>query len=144
MVQRYNHGNRCFDEYCCEAVEADDGEFVLYEDYEKLEREVERLRAMLPDAGPRAEWLWARFGDSDDYGRHDDLMSVADTLRALIDLNNEEYLLVWRNDATGFHIGPFQGNNYVSLFWGDESGALIRGVSKRGRDEFATMLFSNP
>ena len=91
--------------------------------------------------GERPEWLWARFGDADDYGRHDDLMSVADTLAALADRPGPP---VWREDGTGFETGPFRGNNYVSLFWGDESGELIRGISERGREEFEAILLNRP
>ena len=41
-IQRYEHGDKCGDEYLCRERKADDGEFVYYEDYQK---EIARLTA---------------------------------------------------------------------------------------------------
>lgn len=44
MIQRYNPGNVCGGEYRCDMVPDLHGDFVDYEDYERLEEENRELR----------------------------------------------------------------------------------------------------
>ena len=49
MVQRYNQGDYCGGEYPCHMESHDEGKYVKWEDYEKLQAENERLEGALQD-----------------------------------------------------------------------------------------------
>jgi len=69
--------------------------------------------------------LWLRIGDSDDYESFDqDLDALADTLREARVVGP----LVRKGDVAGneYHFTAanyqYQGQNYISLYWGDPRG----------------------
>jgi hypothetical protein len=60
--------------------------------------------------------LCVRVGDGDDYHNLDDLSGVADHLR----VGNVTTPLV-RLSKYGVTTDGFEGNNHISLFWGDDA-----------------------
>ena len=58
--------------------------------------------------------IWLRLGDADDYQAFDDLNDVAE---ALVESGVET---VERHCLYGVRTPGFEGNNYISLYWGPD------------------------
>lgn len=109
--------------------------------------------------------IWMRLGDSDDYtpqgssvedagaGLGDVLRQVwkdeVEQITALLDDKGTgghlwervyEPTIAWETGmGFGLHIGPFQGQDFVSVFWGDDNGEALRkdsGLNAKEREEF--------
>ena len=67
--------------------------------------------------------LWVRLGDGDNYNPFDDLSDVA----AYLSENGVEQ--VERHTRYGVRSAAFKGNNYISLYWGDNHAQPSRDVT---------------
>jgi hypothetical protein len=76
--------------------------------------------------------LWLRLGDNAEYNEFDDLDSLRDfLLESGIDLEEIEPL------DGGFTTPMFEGQNYVSLYWGDAGGEFEQDLNE---DEWDYLL----
>ena len=64
--------------------------------------------------------LWMRLGDGGDYERFDGIGEAADSLR------ENRVRGPYRKCMGGIKAPGFQGNNYISLYWGDEDANLTQ------------------
>jgi len=71
------------------------------------------------------QYLWVRVGDADDYNHFDDLAEAAEYMAQF------GLVHVWRKFKYGVDAEGFTGNNYISLFYGDEEAQPTRDVSTR-------------
>ena len=79
--------------------------------------------------------LWVRAGDSDNYNDFDGLQEVADYLAEMgatgpLELCNEY----------GVSSPEYRGNNYISLFWGDDEAQPIRSLTIDEHNEVNRLL----
>lgn len=75
----------------------------------------------------KPSFLWLRIGDGGEYEKFgDDFDALAD---ALYEGSVPADGFAWRADGTGFETPNYPGQNYVSLFWGDEQGNLVEPLS---------------
>lgn len=74
--------------------------------------------------------LWLRLGDAGDYEAWDDIEQVAGILQecSVTDLTTV---------AGGIEACGFEGDNYISLYWGDAEAELIRELTEA---EFAELV----
>jgi len=69
-------------------------------------------------------WVWVRMGDGDNYSKFDDVASATDTMKEA----GVSGPLQW--GLRGKLIAPgFEGNNFISCFWGDKDGNYIRDLN---------------
>ena len=78
---------------------------------------------LLDDFPPPEEYVSLRIGDNDNYEPYWDLEEAIDALQEASVTNP----IRWRK--AGFENDDFQGDNYVSMFWGDEKSDFIRELS---------------
>lgn len=62
----------------------------------------------------KTPFIWVRLGDADTYNRFDDLADAAEYM-SLFGVKH-----VHRNQKYGVAAKGFTGNNYISLFFGDD------------------------
>lgn len=67
--------------------------------------------------------VWVRLGDADTYNRFDDLAEAADYM-ALFGVKH-----VWRCQRFGVEAKGLTGQNYISLYFGDEEAQPIGDLS---------------
>ena len=68
-------------------------------------------------------FVWVRLGDADDYNRFDDLDGAAEYM-ALFGVRHVE-----RSQKYGVAAKGFTGQNYISLFFGDDEAQPTRDLS---------------
>ena len=79
--------------------------------------------------------LWMRVGDRGDYDNYGiDFAAAADYL-AMLEIDE-----VSRWVKGGFEADEFKGRNYVSLYWGDKDGNLVKDLSTSERKKFEKAL----
>jgi hypothetical protein len=81
--------------------------------------------------------LWVRAGDGDNYNGFDGLQEVADYLGAM----GATSPLEWCNKY-GVASPEFRGNNYISLFWGDDDAQPIRSLTTTEHHKINRLLHS--
>ena len=79
--------------------------------------------------------LWVRAGDSDNYNGFDGLHEVADYLA---EMGTTTPLV--RCNEYGVTSAEFRGNNYVSLFWGDDATQPVRSLTNAEHNEVNLLL----
>ena len=82
--------------------------------------------------------LWVRAGDGDNYNAFDGFQDVADYLGEM----GATSPLEWCNEY-GVSSPEFRGNNYISLFWGDDDAQPIRQLTTAERNEVNRWLRSH-
>lgn len=84
----------------------------------------------------KREEIWTRFGDGDGYRSHgDDLDALADCIH---EHRIESAGINWIDG--GFVAPGYEGCNYVSLYWGDAAGDMVRRLTKPERREVVRLL----
>jgi hypothetical protein len=83
--------------------------------------------------------LWVRAGDGDNYNGFDGVQEVADYLAEM----GATGPLDWCNKY-GVTSPEYQGNNYISLFWGDVAAQPIRPLTVDEHNEVNGLLHSLP
>ncbi len=83
--------------------------------------------------------LCIRLGDRDDYHSMDDLSEVVEHLR----MNNLTSPLI-RHSRYGVTADGFEGNNHISLFWGDHKAQPIRELTMAELHEINRRLAHPP
>jgi hypothetical protein len=83
--------------------------------------------------------LWVRAGDGDNYNGLDGLHEVADYLAE----TGATGPLDWCNKY-GVTSPEYQGNNYISLYWGDDDAQPIRPLTVAEHNEVNRLLHSLP
>ncbi len=81
-------------------------------------------------------WVWMRLGDNADYEKFDDLFAAGEQAGYhLVGINKIPE--IGRVNTYGVAIPPyFTGNNYVSLFWGDNDAQPVKAVTVNELVEF--------
>jgi len=79
--------------------------------------------------------LCLRVGDCDDYHHEDDLTDLVEHLR----MGNVTTPLV-RHSRYGVTTDGFEGNNHISLYWGDREAQPIRELTPTELDEINRRL----
>jgi hypothetical protein len=83
------------------------------------------------------ESLWMRLGDAGEYEAFSDLADAADMLSELSEGQAfEPQDIRWHGDGMGLSLPGFEGQNYISLFWGDADAQPTRGLSNDEQIEF--------
>jgi hypothetical protein len=83
--------------------------------------------------------LWVRAGDSDNYNGFDGLPKVADYLAEMGATTPVE-----RRNKYGVTPPEYRGNNYISLFWGDDDAQPIRSLTIAEHNEVNRLLHLLP
>lgn len=84
-------------------------------------------------------YLWMRLGDNADYEKVEGPSDAADRIRDFTK-QVEHGDIKWR-EKYGVAIEPgFGGNNYISLYWGDEDAQPTRQLTKAERKDIETIL----
>ena len=78
------------------------------------------------------ERLWIRLGDNADYEECGSDFGALAELLEMFNVSQDD--MQWRTDGMGFQTESFYGNNYVSLFWGDEDAQPIRGLTRQEQE----------
>jgi hypothetical protein len=81
--------------------------------------------------------LWVRAGDSDNYNAFDGFQEVADYLAEMGATDRLE-----RCNEYGVTSPEYRGNNYISLFWGDDDAQPSRPLTIGEHDEINRLLHS--
>jgi hypothetical protein len=76
-----------------------------------------------------SQMLWLRCGDMDNYIAYDDDLEAV--IEALHEAGVHSPLSWFKN---GFTCPGFEGKNYISLYWGDGDGNLVRELFERERE----------
>jgi hypothetical protein len=79
--------------------------------------------------------LWVRAGDGDNYNGFDGVQEVADYLAEM----GATGPLDWCNKY-GVTSPEYQGNNYISLFWGDDAAQPLRPLTVGEHNEINRQL----
>ncbi len=79
--------------------------------------------------------IWVRAGDSDNYNEFDGLQEVTDYLGEM----GATGPLEWCNEY-GVTGPEFRGDNYISLFWGDNDAQPIRSLTTDEHNEVNRLL----
>lgn len=92
-----------------------------------------------------SERFWMRMGVQDDYHDFDDPWDAAFDLGSMLAaMGVDERALYpvgglrWREYGVSFYI--FEGDNYVSSFWGDADARPTRDMTQEDKDEFVDGL----
>ena len=83
--------------------------------------------------------LWVRAGDGDNYNGFDGLHEVADYLAEMGATGPLE-----RCNKYGVSNPEYRGNNYISLYWGDEDAQPIRSLTVAEHNEVNRLLHLLP
>lgn len=87
--------------------------------------------------------LWVRCGDSDSYREFgdglDDAFALADYLREM----EVGAFVEWRAIGMGMETENCQGNNYVSIFWGDDQAQPVRDLTANEQRAIVGLMGSN-
>lgn len=83
--------------------------------------------------------LWVRAGDADNYNAFDGFQEVADYLAEM----GATFPLEWFNEY-GVTSPEYRGQNYISLFWGDDDAQPIRPLTVAEHNEVNRLLQSLP
>lgn len=114
------------------------------------QRDIKRImvESIVTEAA-KGELLWMRVGDMGNYHHHDqDIQGAADHL---IEVGFGAQVLrgVWTGQELiegigwrkgGIEIGLYDGNNYVSLYWGDEDSDMDRDLDRKEQTTFVKAL----
>ena len=99
--------------------------------------------------------FWVRVGDAAEYESYEShteaAYAVADLVAMMTDPDEKIPLgqVSWHHDGAGFSLVPrdpydvsptFEGNNYISAYWGDSNADLVRGLNRREQTEFNKAL----
>ncbi len=79
--------------------------------------------------------IWVRAGDGDNYNDFDGVHEVADYLAEMSATDPLE-----RCNEYGVTSPEYQGNNYISLFWGDDDAQPIRSLTIEEHTEVNRLL----
>jgi hypothetical protein len=79
--------------------------------------------------------IWVRAGDGDNYNGFDGIHETADYLAEMGATDPLE-----RCNEYGVTSPEFRGNNYISLFWGDDDAQPIRSLTTDERTEVNRLL----
>lgn len=71
------------------------------------------------------KYVWVRIGDSSEYEKYDSVEEALDALQS-IPVHSP---LMWR--VAGFETLELSGEDYVSIYWGDEEASPTRELDKR-------------
>ena len=82
--------------------------------------------------------LWVRAGDADNYNDFDGLQEVADYLAEMGAHDPLE-----RCNEYGVTSPEYRGQNYISLFWGDDDAQPIRSLTIDEQNEVNRLLHSH-
>ena len=65
--------------------------------------------------------LWVRLGDQGEYESFSSIGEAADEIANALGLEDDEPHVATRNNTGmyGINVGSFQGNDGISLYWGD-------------------------
>jgi hypothetical protein len=118
----------------------------------ELQRAISNDQLKINEAKEEA-WVWMRM---DNYGEYEQYDSPGEAASALaervklsvstskLDINDVIGDLRWiTSPVTGLQIYPFELENYVSLFWGDEDAQQGRPLSRKEQADFIKALRSN-
>ena len=81
--------------------------------------------------------LWVRAGDGDNYNAFDGFQEVADYLSEM-----GATVPLERCNEYGVTSPEFRGQNYISLFWGDDDAQPIRSLTIDEQNEISRLLDS--
>ena len=99
-------------------------------------RRARRKRVAVPKRIPR--FLWVRCGDMDDYNQHDTIDEAADYLKTCgVAIPLRKCQRFGMADS-----GFFQGENYISIFWGDHDAQPLREINKKETLQLFIQLFA--
>lgn len=70
------------------------------------------------------EYVWLRIGDSSEYEKYDSVEEALDALQS-IPVHSP---LMWR--GSGFETLELSGEDYVSIYWGDDEANRVRDLDK--------------
>jgi len=87
---------------------------------------------------PRAEYIWLRLGDVAEYEKFDSPYEAGKAVGDRLSVYpTDQEALSYRYRTAGVAIEPyFTGNNYVSLYWGDEDAQWVTDLTNKERKEF--------
>jgi len=87
---------------------------------------------------PRAEYIWLRLGDVAEYEKFDSPYEAGKTVGDRLSVHStDQEALSYRYRAAGVAIVPyFVGNNYISLYWGDENAQWVTDLTSKERRAF--------
>ncbi len=86
-------------------------------------------------------YVWIRIGDNDDYKKFDSPFDAGDRVGNAVNVEPQDGEEIDRlsfhgGGSGGVSVGGFRGDNYISLFWGDNDAQLIRPLNKRDQADF--------
>ncbi len=87
---------------------------------------------------PRAEYVWLRLGDVAEYEKFDSPGEAGQAVGERLAIHSEkQQTLSYRYRAAGVVIEPyFTGNNYISLYWGDEEAQWVTDLTSKEKRKF--------
>jgi len=89
----------------------------------------------------REERIWVRIGDMGSYGWFHDVLEAAYYFEE-VEVFHEGVVPRWRNG--GFEIFQYTGENYVSMYWGDDDANFIRDLNAEDREVIEDFCYETP
>ena len=71
------------------------------------------------------EYVWVRMGDMDSYHKFDDVAGAIDEMKE----NGVHGPMSWGPFGVRLICGGFEGDNHISIFWGDQDANFIRDLN---------------